>query len=165
MSPNVFYHDGVFYMFYSALNKEGKERVWYATATSPYGPFLPVNDQKPLHEIAEIGGHPYRDDDGRLYMSFVRFGGGNHVWMEEVTMRDGVVTPVAGTATLAITPTEAYENDGYGLISEGGVLYKHNGLYYMIYASLQRALRRELCRGGAHSRTVHKVRIQRDSDA
>ena len=135
MSPNVFYHDGVFYMFYSALNKEGKERVWYATATSPYGPFLPVHDQKPLHEIAEIGGHPYRDDDGRLYMSFVRFGGGNHVWMEEVTMRDGVVTPVAGTATLAITPTEAYENDGYGLISEGGVLYKHNGLYYMIYAS------------------------------
>lgn len=135
MSPNVFYHDGVFYLFYAALNKNGENRVWYATATSPYGPFLPQAAQKPLHDIAEIGGHPYRDDDGRLYMSFVRFGGGNHVWLEEVTMQDGVVTPVAGTATLAVSPTEAYENDGYGLIAEGGVLYKHNGLYYMIYAS------------------------------
>ena len=135
MSPNVFYHDGVFYLFYAALNKNGENRVWYATATSPYGPFLPQAAQKPLHDIAEIGGHPYRDDDGRLYMSFVRFGGGNHVWLEEVTMQDGVVTPVAGTATLAVSPTEAYENDGYGSIAEGGVLYKHNGLYYMIYAS------------------------------
>lgn len=135
MSPNVFYHDGVFYLFYAALNKNGENRVWYATATSPYGPFLPQAAQKPLHDIAEIGGHPYRDDDGRLYMSFVRFGGGNHIWLEEVTMQDGVVTPVAGTATLAVSPTEAYENDGYGSIAEGGVLYKHNGLYYMIYAS------------------------------
>ena len=135
MSPNVFYHDGVFYLFYAALNKNGENRVWYATATSPYGPFLPQAAQKPLHDIAEIGGHPYRDDDGRLYMSFVRFGGGNHIWLEEVTMQDGVVTPVVGTATLAVSPTEAYENDGYGSIAEGGVLYKHNGLYYMIYAS------------------------------
>ena len=135
MSPNVFYHDGVFYLFYAALNGKGENRVWYATASSPYGPFLPQAEQKPLHEIAEIGGHPYRDDDGRLYMSFVRFGGGNHVWLEEVTMQNGVVTPVAGTATCVISPTEAYENDGYGSISEGGVLYKHGGYYYMIYAS------------------------------
>lgn len=135
MSPNVFYHDGVFYLFYAALNKSGESRVWYATADSPFGPFVPQENQKPLHDIAEIGGHPYRDDDGKLYMSFVRFGGGNHIWIEEVTMQDGVVTPVAGTATLVISPTEAYENDGYGSISEGGVIHKHNGLYYMIYAS------------------------------
>lgn len=135
MSPNVFYNDGVFYLFYAALNKNGENRVWYATASSPYGPFMPQSGQKPLHEIAEIGGHPFRDDDGRLYMSFVRFGGGNHVWLEEVRMQNGTVTPVDGTATLVISPTEAYENDGYGSIAEGGVLYKHGGLYYMIYAS------------------------------
>lgn len=135
MSPNVFYHDGVFYLFYAAKNKNGESRVWYATADSPLGPFVPQENQKPLHDIAEIGGHPYRDEDGKLYMTFVRFDGGNHIWIEEVTMQDGVVTPVAGTATCVISPTEAYENDGYGSISEGGVIHKHNGLYYMIYAS------------------------------
>lgn len=135
MSPNVFYYDGVFYLFYAAKNAAGQERVWYATSDSPYGPFTHKEGQKPLHDASEIGGHPYLDESGRIYMSFVRFGGGNHIWLEEVTMCDGVVTPVEGTLTCVISPSEAYENDGYGSISEGGVLYKHNGFYYMIYAS------------------------------
>ena len=135
MSPNVFYYDGVFYLFYAAKNAAGQERVWYATSDSPYGPFTHKNGQKPLHDVAEIGGHPYLDESGKIYMSFVRFGGGNFIWLEEVVMKDGVVTPVAGTLTCVVSPTEAYENDGYGSISEGGVLYKHNGLYYMFYAS------------------------------
>ncbi len=135
MSPNVFYYDGLFYLFYAAKNSAGSNRIYCAISDSPYGPFTHPNGQKPLHEVAEIGGHPYLDESGKLYMTYVRFDNGNHVYIEEITLKDGVFTPVAGTLTKVISPTESYENDGYGQISEGGVLYKHNGYYYMIYAS------------------------------
>ena len=135
MSPNVFYYDGMFYLFYAAKNAEGSNRLYCATSDSPYGPFEHKNGQKPLHDAAEIGGHPYLDESGKVYMSYVRFDNGNHIYLEEVTLQDGVFSAVAGTLTKVISPTEEYENDGYGHISEGGVLYKHNGYYYMIYAS------------------------------
>lgn len=135
MSPNVFYYDGTFYLFYAAKNPEGKNRLFCASSDSPYGPFEHKNGQTPLHDVSEIGGHPYLDESGKVYLTYVRFGNGNHIWIEEVFLHDGSVTPVTGTLTKVISPTEAYENDGYGHISEGGVIYKHNGLYYMIYAS------------------------------
>ena len=68
-------------------------------------------------------------------MTFVRFGSGNHIWIEQVNIENGVVTPVDGTLTDVISPEFEYEIDGYGAIAEGGVIYKHDGYYYMIYAS------------------------------
>lgn len=135
MSPNAFYYDGIFYLFYAALNSDGQQRVYYATSDSPYGPFTHKNGQVPVHEFAEIGGHPYLDESGKVYMTFVRFGSGNHIWIEEVKLNNGIVTPVSGTLTDVISPEFEYEIDGYGAIAEGGVIYKHNGYYYMIYAS------------------------------
>ena len=135
MSPNVFYYENLFYLIYAAKNAEGKERLYYAVSSSPYGPFEPKNPGVPLHDVSEIGGHPFFDDDGKIYLSYVRFGGGNFIWMEEISVADGVITPKPSTLTLVISPTDIYETDGYGLISEGGVIYKHNGLYYMIYAT------------------------------
>ena len=135
MSPNVFYYDGTFYLFYAAKNSAGSNRIYCATSDSPYGPFVHKNGQTPLHDVAEIGGHPYLDESGKIYMSYVRFDNGNHIYLEEVTLKDSVFSTVPGTLTKVVSPTEDYENDGYGNISEGGVLYKHNGYYYMIYAS------------------------------
>ncbi|MBE6679443.1 MAG: hypothetical protein E7598_02855 [Ruminococcaceae bacterium] len=135
MSPNVCHYEGVFYLFYAAKNTAGDQRLYCATSDSPYGPFEHKNGQTPLHEVAEIGGHPYIDESGKVYMTYVRFGGGNHIWIEEVTLKDGVVTPINGTLTKVISPEFEYEIDGYGAIAEGGVIYKHNGYYYMIYAS------------------------------
>ena len=135
MSPNVFYHDGLFYLLYAAKNSDGKERLYYAVASSPYGPFEPATPGVPLHDVSEIGGHPFIDDDGKIYLTYVRFGGGNFIWIEEVAVSNGIITPKPGTLTLLISPTDIYETDGYGLISEGGVIRKHNGLYYMIYAT------------------------------
>lgn len=135
MSPNVFYYDGLFYLFYAAKNTDGSNRIYCAYSDSPYGPFEHKNGQKSLHEVAEIGGHPYLDESGKIYISYVRFGNGNHIWLEEIKLKDGTVSVVPGTLTKVISPTAEYENDGYGHISEGGVIYKHNGYYYMIYAS------------------------------
>ena len=135
MSPNVFYYDGVFYLFYAAKNSAGSNRLYYATADNPYGPFTNKNGETPLHDVAEIGGHPYLDESGKVYMSYVRFDNGNHIYLEEVTLTNGVFAVVPGTLTKVISPTHEYEIDGYGHISEGGVLYKHGGYYYMIYAA------------------------------
>ncbi len=135
MSPNAFYYDGVFYLFYAAKNEAGESRIYYATSDSPYGPFVHKNGQSPIHDVLEIGGHPYLDESGKVYMTYVRFDSGNHIWMEEVTLSNGTVTPVGGTLTKVISPEFEYEIDSYGAVAEGGVIHKHNGYYYMIYAS------------------------------
>ena len=135
MSPNVFYHDGVFYLFYAAKNPSGDSRLYCATSDSPLGPFTHKRGQVPLHEVSEIGGHPFMDDDGRFYLTYCRFGKGNAIWIEELTLEEDGVTPVDGTLRELIVPKYEYEINGFGRISEGGVIKKHNGYYYMIYAS------------------------------
>ena len=135
MSPNVIHYNGTFYLFYAAKNTEGSNRIYCATSDSPYGPFTHKHGQVPIHDVPEIGGHPYIDESGKVYISLVRFGNGNHIWLEEIILADDKATPVPGTLTKVISPNAEYENDGHGHISEGGVIYKHNGYYYMIYAS------------------------------
>ncbi len=136
MSPNAFYYDGEFYLFYAAKNANGESRVYYATADTPYGPFTHKNGQIPVHDVQEIGGHPYYDEaSGKVYMTFVRFGSGNHIYIEEVKLSNGKVTPVSNTLTNVISPEFEYEISGHGAVAEGGVIYKHGGYYYMIYAS------------------------------
>lgn len=135
MSPNVCYYEGTFYLFYAAKNTDGSNRLFCATSDSPYGPFTHKHGQVPLHDVPEIGGHPYIDEDGKVYLTYVRFGGGNHIWIEEVILADDKATPIPGTLTKLVSPTEDYEIDGHGFISEGGVITKHNGLYYMIWAA------------------------------
>ena len=138
MSPNVFYKDGLFYMTYAshtAPDETGKRRVQvaFASSTSPLGPFR-SKTMKPLHEdFQEICGHPFVDDDGRTYLSVVRFNKGNEIWAYEVKLEDGIITPLDDTITKLLVPTEEWECD-YARIVEGGVIIKHKGLYYMMYA-------------------------------
>lgn len=138
MSPNVTYKNGWFYMFYAshtAKDENGRRRaqVAYASARSPLGPFKnPV--KKPLHDDAqEIGGHPFVDTDGRAYITVVRFNKGNEIWAYEVDMNDGIITPKDETIVKLMVATEDWERD-YANIVEGGVIFRHNGLYYMMYA-------------------------------
>lgn len=134
MSPNVFMQDGIYYMFFAAKANGKDFRLFYATSDSPDGTFTVKDDSSYLEDITEIGGAPFRDDDGKLYLTTVRFGGGNHIWIMEIEAKNGRVRPV-GDARLCIDPTEDYEIDSYGKISEGGVITKHDGKYYMLYAS------------------------------
>lgn len=140
MSPNVFYNkkDGYFYLFLAGKNADKTAHcIYYAYSTSPYGPFEHFGgEQTILHNgISEIGGAPFLDDDGKFYLSFCRFGNGNHIFVEEFTLQDGIVTPVPGTLSKVISPVHEYEIDGHGNISEGGIFTKHNGKYYMIWAT------------------------------
>ena len=139
MSPNVIYKDGLFYMFYAShtapdpITGRREAHVAFASSASPLGPFKSATMQ-PLHtDVQEIGGHPFLDTDGRTYLTVVRFNKGNEIWAYEVKMENGVVTPLDDTIVRLLVPTEPWECD-YARIVEGGVILKHKGLYYMIYA-------------------------------
>ncbi len=139
MSPNVIYKDGLFYMFYASHTapnpKTGRREphIAFATSESPLGPFK-SKTMKPIHEdVLEIGGHPFIDEDGRCYLTCVRFNNGNEIWAYEIKMEDGIVTALDDTLVKLVIPTEPWECD-YARITEGGVIFKHKGLYYMIYA-------------------------------
>ena len=169
-SPNVSYNeqDGLFYLFF-ASKRQGEDEadnirsVFYATATSPYGPFeyrengeiAPLKAVNPFEQPSldpltgnrtgayqksnEIDGHPFYDDDGKIYMSFSRYDWGGTIWIEEVTMKNGVVTPVEKNGEIvqerAIVPTLEWESDGATNLCEGGFIFKYEDLYYMIYAT------------------------------
>lgn len=133
MSPNVFYCDGMFYLLFQAWNNDTDRsaRLFYASAKSPLGPFEGCTM---LHDVHEIGGHPFVDDDGKVYITLCRFDFGSNLYIEEVTVKDGVITPKPETCKLILYPQTAYEVNGRGRTVEGGVPWKHGGYYYMFYA-------------------------------
>ncbi|MBQ5648760.1 MAG: family 43 glycosylhydrolase [Clostridia bacterium] len=141
MSPNVFHYNGKFYLVFAAKHPDvGNHTLFCAVSDTPDGMFKHAGGTPvPIHNdklVAEIGGHPFIDPDtNKLYLSLVRFGGGNNIWLEEYTIVNDQLVPVAGTLTHCIAPTDSYEIDEFGKIAEGGVIMKHNGYYYMIYAS------------------------------
>ncbi|MBQ7011824.1 MAG: family 43 glycosylhydrolase [Clostridia bacterium] len=135
MSPIPFFYDGLFYLFFSGKDASGNAHIYCASSDSPYGPFEYKNGEKPLHSAREIYGYPFLDEDGKLYMLYNRFGNGNHVYIEEIKLKDGAASAVLGTLTKLISPVTEYENDGYGFVSEGGVIRKHNGYYYLVWST------------------------------
>ena len=136
MSPNVTEKDGWFYLFFAGGRFKGEENfhIYCASSRSPEGPFT-LKSTLPLHrETEEIGGMPFVDDDGQVYLSLVRFDRGNHIWLQKIHLADGVATADGDPAVPILSPQEEYEVDEYGRIVEGAVFIRHKGLYYMIYA-------------------------------
>jgi|GEM_PF-595489 len=138
-SPNVFYNesDGLFYLFFAAeqLGESTSRRVYYASSDSPFGPFKHDGPLVAINDVTEIDGHPFIGYDGKTYMSFSRYDMGGTIWFEEVTIKDGVVTAKPETATRVVIPNEPWDNDGALRLVEGGFVWKHNGYYYLIYAT------------------------------
>ncbi|MBQ7172070.1 MAG: family 43 glycosylhydrolase [Clostridia bacterium] len=135
MSPNVFKSGDTYYLLIASTTEaQPKSRIRYATASSPAGPFKMKGENGFVNDAQEIGGAPFIDEDGKIYLTTVRFGGGNHIYIQEIKAENGTITPVT-SAKLVIDPDQYYEIDDYGKIAEGGVITKHNGLYYMLYAS------------------------------
>lgn len=136
MSPNVFAKDGWFYLLFAAGRFRGEENfhVYYAVSRTPDGPFT-MQTREPLHlGREEIGGMPFVDEDGEVYITYVRFDRGNHIYLQHLNVQEGVITPDDPTLVHILSPREDYEVDEYGRIVEGGVIIPHKGLYYMIYA-------------------------------
>ena len=128
-APEVYYveEDKKFYMFYSV-----EEHICVATSTSPEGPFV-QREKKPI--VADEKGIDtsfFIDDDGTPYLYYVRFTGGNVIWVAE--MNDDLTSIKKETLTKCISATEPWEKK-QGTIAEGPSLLKKGNTYYLIYSA------------------------------
>lgn len=76
-APEVYYIESKkkFYLFYSV-----EEHICVATADTPQGPFRQEVKQ-PIWDEKSIDTSLFIDDDGTPYLYFVRFTGGNVIWV------------------------------------------------------------------------------------
>lgn len=128
-APEVYYipQKKQFYMYYSV-----DEHISVATSDLPTGPFR-QDIKKPIIEDEKcIDNSLFIDDDGKAYLSFVRFTDGNNIWVAE--MESDLKTIRKETMKPCIHVTEEWEND-LGRVTEGSFIVKHKGIYYMIYSA------------------------------
>ena len=129
-APEVFWHDGRFYMFYTV-----EERLAVAMSDSPLGPFV-QEEKMPLHlETPEIDPHVFFDDDGKVYLFFVRFTDGNEMWVAE--LNSDLQSIKEDTIVRCFGQSQDWEkSDHYpAKVTEGAFLVKHEGLYYLTYSA------------------------------
>ena len=110
---------GRFYLYYTA-----NQTVGVASAAGPRGPFT---DRRTLVEKA-IDAHFFRDDDGRLYLYYVKFPG------FRITVRPmASPTTFGGGPTVVLEPESDWEVRN-GRVTEGPWMIKHAGTYYLLYS-------------------------------
>ena len=73
-APEIAFHDGTFYLYYSVGTGDKGHHIRVATSRSPTGPY--VDNGRPLIDPAacpfSIDAHPFQDDDGRWYLFYAR---------------------------------------------------------------------------------------------
>lgn len=130
-APEVYFLDGKFVMFYTV-----ESRIAIAESDSPLGPFI-QKEKKPLHPATpEIDPHLFIDEDGRKYLFFVRFTGGNEIWAAE--MKDDLSGIKEETLVKCFGVTEDWEktkSEPVARVAEGPFMLKHNGMYYLFYSA------------------------------
>jgi len=128
-APEVYRHpeDGKFYLYYTKRYKIG-----VAVAERPDAMFKDLG----LLAINGIDAHPFRDDDGRLYLYFTHT---PSFTMYCVPMKGPAET--GGPVTKCFEISQAWEKHDFA-INEGPWMIKRDGVYYMLYS-------------GSNGQTVH----------
>ena len=127
--------NGKFYFYMSTMNKNIRGvSIGVAVADSPYGPYkdalgkaLITNDMTKAahHSYDDLDPTVFIDDDGQAYLYW---GNGVCYW---VKLNDDMVS-INGDITAYDKNDQAIFGKGF---TEAPWVYKHNKLYYMIYAS------------------------------
>lgn len=120
-APDVYRHteDGRYYLYYTV-----NRRVGVAIGDRPDGTF----EDKGTLVRGAIDGHLFRDDDGRLYLYYVKVPGFIiHCWPM------GSPTAPDGDAIAILRPTEPWERIS-GAVTEGPFMLKRNGVYYLLFS-------------------------------
>ncbi len=127
-APEVYYvaSKGLFYMYYSA-----EEHICVATSKSPRGPFIQERKETMLEDKG-IDNSLFIDDDGKAYLSFVRFTNGNEIWVAE--LEDNLTQIKLESMKLALTMSQEWERV-WPKVNEGSFILKHKGVYYMTYSA------------------------------
>ena len=124
-APEVLEYRGKFYMVYAA-----EEHIAIAVADHPLGPFKQEN-KRWLRDGMAIDGSFFVDDDGSVYLYYVRLGNGNRIFVAK--MKDDLSSIETEYESCLISATEPWETLDC-LIAEGPFTLKHNGLYYLTYS-------------------------------
>lgn len=124
-APEVTEQDGKFYMVYTA-----EEHIGIAVADSPLGPFKQATPRW-LSERNAIDGSFFKDEDGQVYLYYVRFDGGNVIYGAK--LHDMLTLDEEGEQRLIAAEAEWETRDC--LVAEGPFMLKHNGKYYLTYSA------------------------------
>lgn len=129
-APQVFYHQGKFYMAYTA-----NENIAIAESNSPLGPFTQQVKEPLAAPVKQIDPYVFVDDDGKKYLYHVRLKDGNRIYVAE--MNDDFSGIKEETLRESIAAKEPWENTANAAwpVAEGPTVLKHNGLYYMTYSA------------------------------
>ncbi len=125
-APEIIYRNGLFYMVYVA-----NEHLGVATSTSPLGPFK-QQEKKWLSERQAIDGHFFIDDDGKIYLYYVRFDNGNVLYV--TTMSDDMLSIDEENEKFIFRASEDWELKDESVV-EGPFILKHNGIYFLTYSA------------------------------
>ena len=126
-APEVYFEKGQFYMYFSA-----NEHICVATSKCPLGPFKQEIKKPMLEDEKDIDNSLFIDDNGKAYLSFVRFNDGNNVWIAE--LEDDLKTIKKETMTKCIHVSQPWE-EVWPRVNEGSFIIKHSGIYYMTYSA------------------------------
>ena len=129
-APEVAYRkeNKTFYMHYTA-----EERLCVATAKSPLGPFKQETKQ-PMRGERDIDSTLFVDDDGTPWLFFVRVANGqNIIWVAGLE-QDWMTFKAGEPARRCLGPEQDWETID-GRVTEGPSVFKHNGVYYLVYSA------------------------------
>ena len=125
-APEIIYHNNLFYMVYVA-----NEYLAIAKSKSPLGPFV-QEEIKPLDEEKMIDGHFFKDDDGTIYLYFVRFNNENII--HGAKMNKDMKSFDKSSERFLLKAELPWETITPYKVSEGPFVLKHNHKYYLSYS-------------------------------
>ena len=133
-AANIVKYGDYYYLFYMAKSAAIDTSVTaYASASSPTGPFKNADKTALTGDANFIGGQPFVDDDGQVYLIYARTTGGNKLYGSKITLSGGKATIDLATEKLLLEPTEPWENAKASVV-ECGYLVKHEDTYYLLYS-------------------------------
>ncbi len=125
-APEIIEKDGKFHMVYVS-----EEHLAIATSDSPLGPFI-QKEKKWLSEEKAIDGHFFTDDDGAVYLYYVRFDSGNVIYMAKMNEDlSGFDEKNERFLLRADMEWELMDCE----VAEGPFVLKHKGKYYLTYSA------------------------------
>ncbi|MBE6640167.1 MAG: hypothetical protein E7619_01145 [Ruminococcaceae bacterium] len=124
-APEVYLIDGRFYLFYTV-----RENIGVAVADSPLGPFKKYSEGFLFPDHKAIDANLFIDDDGKMYLYYVKVEHGNHIYGAEFDLK----TLKVGEPVHLISAERNTWEDKDCLVSEGPCTLKHNGVYYLTFS-------------------------------
>ena len=127
-APEVYKVEGGYAMCYSA-----EEHVLFAFSKSPLGPFV-QEEKKPIFDFRAIDGSIFRDDDGRVWLFFVKIENGNVIYQVEMERDLRKCRPETMRKVFGATEKWELRNPNCH-VAEGPFVVKVDGTYVLTYSA------------------------------